>query len=137
MKTLIAIALFALASIALTAKAEDGRPPEKYPNTNWTARDSLLEGVFGLTMLGDIDTTDQFTRHPTHGHYALREANPVLGHHPSTPELVGYGTVCLAAHAVVARMLPPPYRLIWQATWITGEGVTTTRNLSLGAKFEF
>jgi hypothetical protein len=98
--------------------------------SSWTATDTGVEAAFGVALAADLSTSvDQDPR--------IYEKNPILGRHPSKADYLAYDGTCLLLHAGVARLLPPPYRRIWQGVWIASEAASTTRNLTLGAQFRF
>jgi hypothetical protein len=65
------------------------------------------------------------------------EANPLLDDHPSQGRINTYFVATIAAHTVIARLLPKPYRRVWQAIYIVTEAGFVAHNFSIGARVEF
>lgn len=49
------------------------------------------------------------------------ESNIFLGRNPSTAGTVAYFVLAGIIHAVIAKALPPDWRVGWQVGWIVGE----------------
>ncbi len=129
--------------IAMLAAA----PPPIAPPTNpfgtgtaaedparWTATDTALQVAFGALLLTDwAQTRNTLARTPG----GMPEGNPLLGAHPSELRLDGYFLGALLLHTTVARLLPHPWRTVWQIGWVGAEGVVAARNFSVGARIRF
>lgn len=115
----------AVAALPAPAKAEP-----KDDDRAWTARDTVLEALFGLSMLGDYLQTRKITRHAD-------EINPIMGLRGNRvpPEL--YFPAMMGLHYGTMRLLPSPWRNIAQGLGIAFEGGVVGRNLKLGYGFRF
>jgi hypothetical protein len=97
----------------------------------WSGLDWGLEGMFALSLVADYLQT-LHTARP-----AFVEENPILGAHPSPLATTAYFVAAGAAHAAVARLLPAPWRELWQVGAIAMQAVTVGGNLRAGVGFTF
>lgn len=74
----------------------------------WTTADTAREAALVAVAAVDVGQTRWGQEH---GHV---EVNPVLGRHPSPARLRLTVLGALLGHAVVAYLLPRPWRLVWQ-----------------------
>jgi hypothetical protein len=96
----------------------------------WTTRNTALELTYAVAHVADWRQTLDIGA-------AGRETNPILGSHPSAPAVHAYFASALAAHALVAWVLPRGWREGWQAAWIVVETGYVAHNLSLGWRLQF
>jgi hypothetical protein len=90
----------------------------------WTRTDTAFElGLVALSIT-DFGQTSWFLSHRPRAY----ETNPLLGRHPSRSRVAAFGAVALGSHAVVARLLPQPYRRLWQLAGIGVEVDAVTSN---------
>lgn len=108
-KILLVLALFAPAA----AQADE-----------WTKIDTAVEGAFILAIGADYFTTREMLYHR-----GFSETNVILGEHPSPARLTTYAITCIVTHAVTARLLPNPYRRIFQTVTIGFEVAVATGNV--------
>lgn len=87
----------ALASVALSACTP-----------SWTAKDTVLEAAWIATIAIDWHQTMTITGE-------CNEENPVIGSCGDGLPPAIYFPMTLALHAIVARALPQPWRLLFQA----------------------
>ena len=120
--------IFLLVAMVLpfASRASDGRA--------WTKTDTAFEATFLLTLALDYGQTRTWISNPN-----VHEVNPILGREPSAGKVRVYFLACAVGHVAVARLLPNPYRRIWQAVWIGVEGVTVYNNTRLvgGLRLQF
>jgi hypothetical protein len=86
------------------------------PAEPMTTTDVGIEMALIVVSLVDVGQTRYFLNHRL-----AEEVNPVLGRHPSPVRLYATVSAALLAHAVIARLLPQPYRGLWQASVFTIE----------------
>lgn len=98
----------------------------------WRTRDTVAEAVCVAALLADYSTTLAVVHHPDRWH----ETNPLLGRHPSAAAASAYFGASIAAHALVSRLLPHPYRDVWQFVTLTVEAGYVASNISAGVRFE-
>jgi hypothetical protein len=100
----------------------------------WTRIDTALElGLVGLSVT-DFAQTSWFLSHRPLAY----ETNPLLGRHPSRARIATFGAVALSSHAIVARLLPQPYRRLWQLAAIGMEVDAVTSNaMTFGVHLSF
>ncbi len=103
-----------------------GHGPDRFTGLHWG-----LEGLFAAAMVADCVQT----LHTARSDYS--EANPILGPHPKRLVTAAYFLATGVAHAAVARLLPTPWRELWQLTAIGVEGATIRGNLRAGVGFSF
>lgn len=102
----------------------------------WTVGDTALEAAFGAVLLVDWMQTRQIAS--TRGEPgAVEEMNPILGRRPTAARVNGYFVAAGAGHVAVAFLLPRPWRTVWQATWVTLEGLSIRNNAALGLSLSF
>jgi hypothetical protein len=65
------------------------------------------------------------------------EINPLLGDHPGQGKINAYFLGIIVGHTAIARLLPNPYRRIWQGIYIVTEAGFVAHNFSVGARIEF
>jgi hypothetical protein len=99
--------------------------------------DTTFEVTFGVSLAIDSMQTYHFLRNAEPGERRPREeGNPILGARPSTAKLLAYELTAMTAHVVIARLLPRPYRRLWQVVWIGVEVYTIGRNCQTSGGFE-
>ncbi len=76
----------------------------------WTRADTAWEAGFATALLVDWQQTRYNLR--AAGGY---ERNPIVGRYPSGARINIMALSALAGHAIVAGLLPQPYRRGWQA----------------------
>jgi hypothetical protein len=112
MRPLSLLALLALASA--NARADD-----------WTTTDTIVEsGCIALFVIDWGQTLDR----------RYRESNPILGSHPSHVAVDGYFLGVIGAQVLVARLLPSPWRSVFQGVTLGIEGRSVVNNWRLGAR---
>jgi hypothetical protein len=115
------VSLFVItAAVPASAQESDG----------WTKRDWTLQIAYTSLHLVDWSQSLTIARNPTRH----REANPILGPHPSVAEVNRYFGATLAAHWAVSALLPPKARGVWQCFTIVAEGRSVARNFSVGVR---
>ena len=115
MKSLSLLALLALV------------PAEAHADT-WTTADTVVEtGCIALFLLDWEQTLDR----------RFQESNPLLGNHPSTAAVDGYFLAVISAQVVAARLLPSPWRSVFQGITIGIEGRSVVNNWRLGAQLRW
>jgi hypothetical protein len=115
MKSLSLLALLALV------------PAEAHADT-WTTADTAIEsGCIALFLIDWAQTLDR----------RYQESNPILGNHPSTAAVHGYFLAVISAQVVVARLLPSPWRSVFQGITIGIEGRSVVNNWRLGAQLRW
>jgi hypothetical protein len=92
---------------------------------DWTTADTALQASVAALQVADWGQTSWGMEH------GYAETNPLLGAHPSPTRLNLMVPAAILGHALVARLLPHPYRTAWQATAIVVEVGYVTRNASL------
>ncbi len=65
------------------------------------------------------------------------EINPILGEHPSQSRIDVYFAGLILGHTAIARLLPNPYRRIWQGVFIVTEAGFVAHNITIGARIKF
>ncbi len=113
----------------LRARALQLQPP-KTDNWSWNREDTAMEGLFGLSMLGDYLQTRDITK-------AGREMNPIMGPRGNRVSPNLYFPATMALHALAMRALPRPWRHAAQGLSLGFEGGVVGRNLGLGWGFHF
>ncbi len=108
---LVAVAL-ALA-LASAARADE-----------WTRTDTAFELGLVTLSLTDFGQTSWFLANRPHAY----ETNPLLGTHPSRAKLAAAGAIGLTTHFLVARVLPQPWRRLWQLAGIGVEADAVSSN---------
>ncbi len=117
MKTAILAVAAALALAPVRASALDP----------WTATDTKVEIAYAALHLADWSQTARLSKwggewyETSPGGMWLRrptEANPILGATPSLARVNVYFASALVTHALVAAILPGPWRRAWQTATI-------------------
>ena len=78
----------------------------------WTWGDTAGEGALGALFLVDWGQTNSAMR------AGGMETNSLLPSHPSEERLAVHFGAFLVAHATIARLLPSPFRRIWQVLYM-------------------
>lgn len=123
----------ALLLLASTARADE-----------WTPADTAFQLAYTAAHVADygqtLDIADKCGRvwpdgvfHPKNPH----ELNPVLGRCPARGKVHAYMLSTLVAHVVVARLLPQPYRRLWQVGGLGVEVYWAQHNARMGLNFAF
>jgi hypothetical protein len=98
----------------------------------WTNPDTAAEAGFVAVVLLDWQQTRAAL---ASGHVEL---NPIIGQHPSRARLDAMVLGGVVAHAVIARVLPQPYRRAWQYVTIGVEVAALANNAAhVGLRFGF
>jgi hypothetical protein len=117
-----AVVMAMMASLVGPARADE-----------WTRADTAFEVTYAVLHVADWrQTVDLVRNHPDR-----HETNPILGSHPSQAKVDGYFLAALGGHVLVARVLPMPYRRLWQCAWIGIEGTYVRRNHVYGFRMEW
>lgn len=99
----------------------------------WTREDSLRE-VAALTFhFVDWKTTRGIAQDSDH----YREANPILGEHPSVGRVNTYFVITTIAHPIISYYLPRPWREGFQYVTIGMSMTASTINLWSGLRVRF
>lgn len=99
----------------------------------WSRGDTYRE-VAALTLrLIDYKTTLQIAKHPNE----YREANPLLGEHPSVGEVNTFFIIATVAHPIISYALPKEYRKAFQYISIGVSGTASITNVWSGLKIRF
>jgi hypothetical protein len=115
MRSLCLLALLALAPA--DARADD-----------WTTTDTIVEsGCIALFLIDWGQTLDR----------RFQESNPILGSRPSHAAVDGYFLAVIGAQVVVARLLPSPWRSVFQGITLGIEGRSVVNNWRLGARLSW
>jgi hypothetical protein len=93
---------------------------------DWTTTDSTIEATVQTSIAIDWLTT---LGPRCAGCY---ESNPVLGRNPSDLTVSTYMATMMIGHYLIARLLPQPWRRIWQGVVLGVEAVAVTNNLVVG-----
>jgi hypothetical protein len=102
----------------------------------WTTSNTILEATFVSAVFLDWQQTRwMLTRSPAR----FYETNPVLGQHPSIHKLDAMVGAAVAGHALVAFLLPEPFRSGWQLAFVVIETGMVSMNCSVlgGLRFRF
>lgn len=89
----------------------------------WTPEDTRREVIVVGLVLADVGST--FAQLDRGGY----ERNPLIGKFPSTARLLASATAATVVHALTARILPRPYREVWQVGIAVAEGLAVTGNV--------
>jgi hypothetical protein len=118
MKYLLIIALL----FATSAKADE-----------WSTTDKVLETAYMATILVDWRQTQDIRNHA--GYY--EKMNGILGSHPSNTKINVYFVVATAAQYMIADALPEGYRTAWIGSGVLFELNVTSKNKSIGLKWNY
>lgn len=109
---------------------------------NWSRSDTEWQAASIALGVADWLQTRYISKHPDE----YRELNVILGDHPSSRDVNLYFGSVIVAQTILAAALPPEAevfdykinpRRICQGVWISVEGVTVIRNITIGIGFEF
>ncbi len=131
-KILIALVLM----VPVFAHAQENRA-WWHDGWEWTTTDTVLEGAFVAAGMVDLIQTQQWLRPVKPGHLGHYEMNPLLGRHPTDPELYRYWAASFAIHAAVSYALPKPYREMWQSITLVVEAGNDYYNFQTGMTIRF
>jgi len=107
-----------LALLALLASVSEARADD------WTATDTIVEsGCIALFLIDWGQTLDR----------RYEESNPILGNHPSHAAVDGYFVAVIGIQVAAARLLPAPWRSVFQGLTLGIEGRSVVNNWRLGA----
>ncbi|GEJ56242.1 hypothetical protein [Anaeromyxobacter diazotrophicus] len=98
--------------------------------STWTVKDTVIEAAGATLHLLDMSQTLRISADPRYV-----ENNPILGRRPAAATVTGYFVGTLLLHVTVARLLPQPYRTMWQLAWIGVEGGCVANNVRAGIQF--
>lgn len=155
MKALKLLIGFFLTLSVFSAYAEDDEV-EKAVVGDWTTTQIVKESVFTSLLLIDAKQTlasgtvlvdqpqPQPTKYPNNPNapttpvqYKYYEKNPFLGSHPSDRDIKKYFMSCIALQALVANVLPNPYRDDFLNAGIVLEVAVIADNYHVGVRFKF
>lgn len=92
----------------------------------WTTGDTVREVAVLVLIAVDWRQTRAFRAD------GLPEMNPVLGRYPSRARVNRLIGSAMVAHPVVARLLPRPWRQVFQVVTLAGESAAVGSNWALG-----
>jgi hypothetical protein len=92
---------------------------------DWTNTDTIVE--FGCVALLLMDWGQTLDRR-------YQESNPILGSHPDSVAVDGYFVAAIGAQVLVARLLPSPWRSVFQGITLGIEGRSVFNNWRMGAR---
>ncbi len=99
----------------------------------WTKEDTYRE-ITALTLrFTDYKTTMDIARNPDR----FREANPILGAHPSVGRVNTFFAVTTIIHPAISYVLPKEYRKAFQYISIGISGTASITNIWSGLKIKF
>jgi hypothetical protein len=98
----------------------------------WTTADTVFETAVAASVALDLAQTSALLHRG-----GMHETNPILGRRPSDGSLMLYGGACAVLHAGIARLLPYPYRRVWQVAWVGIEAVQIRDNWQASGRLEF
>jgi hypothetical protein len=99
----------------------------------WTVDDTAREAAYQTLAAVDWAETRTIAANPNMWH----EQNPILGLHPSLSSVNKYFVFTGLAHAVIAYMLSPTYRRIFELSTISLEVGAVGNNMTLGIGMKF
>ena len=99
----------------------------------WSKTDIALEVTWTALHLMDLNQTLQISANPDE----YIEGCPFLSDHPSRREVYKVFGIGWAVHALVAHILPRPYRNWWQIVWIGSSATSVQDNWSTGIRISF
>ena len=95
--------------------------------------DWAFQGVAATTIILDWRQTRNIVDNPN----KFYEINPMLSKYPHKDKIDAYFLGSLIGNTVIARLLPNPYRRIWQIITIGYESGFIIHNVRLGVKMNF
>lgn len=101
-------------------------PPED--RNRWTVADTLFEAATLGLIAADWYQTRTFRAD------GREEQNPILGRYPSRARVNALIGAAMLGHPIAARLLPQPWRRIFQSATIAGEGYAVGANWAAGYK---
>lgn len=101
----------------------------------WTPADTAWQT--SLTALKVVDWGQTLDIAAQCGAGQFHEMNPILSRCPSRNAVHAYFAVSTAGHAVVAYLLPQPYRRVWQTVWVGIQGTNAWWNYRAGIQVAF
>src|SRR6266545_7310684 len=113
---------FAAAGFAVHAASHPDSPFQL--RHEWTNSDTAMLVLAEVALALDWMTTLDIRHHP--GTY---EVNSLLGKHPSDAAVNQKMALNMVGHAVIAYLLPNPYRKVWQGLFIGFEFDLVRNNL--------
>lgn len=99
----------------------------------WSKTDVALEITWTALHLMDLNQTLQISANPD----KYTEGCPFLRDHPSKGEVYKVFAIGWVAHALIAHVLPHPYRNWWQFLWIGSSATSVQDNWATGIHFSF
>lgn len=140
-RTKVAIKLLGLVlGIALVFSASAANAEEN--RRKWARTDTVAEVVSLLPYVIDWGQTLHIANHERE-YFAdgswenCEETNPILGRKPSRGRVNIYFATSIAGHFLISRLLPNPYRRIWQAVTFGYEVGMVVKNDAIGIRIEF
>lgn len=100
---------------------------------DWSATDTALQLGVTAALYEDCRQTEQIAREPNR----FRELNPVLGAHPSVPQVRNYFAAAALGSAAASVLLPKREREYLQAGIIGVEIVAIGHNKRVGLSVRF
>lgn len=120
--------LQAVATVAPRRVAFSTAPIAAFPaRVSWNRSHTALAGAFVVTLLMDAGQTRELARH---GWQGFREANPVLGDHPSVGQVNTYTAIAGLTVLGAAAALPPRVR-----PWLLGAAIAV-QALTVGSSVQ-
>ena len=104
-------------ALILTLAVSYNQPPA------FDTADKLLLSSLAIESVFDITTTEYNLKHGL-----VEEADPVLGRHPNTFQIWSMGILANVLVISVARLMPNPYRKIFEAVVLAGETANIVGN---------
>lgn len=98
----------------------------------WTYSDTAIQSLYSGLQIADWNQTLQIK-----GRDDLKEANKILGEHPSDDQVNAYFTIAILGHYYIANKLNQPYRAYWQMFWISPQFATIENNNKNSLKVNF
>ena len=115
--------------VPLAVNAEDSK-------WEWTKTDTAFQTASILTLAADWNQTRQIAKNPKL-YYEDGVAEVVLGRHPSVNGVNWYFAGSMILNTAIARMLPNPYRRMFQTGTIIYEAYWINHNYGIGIGVKF
>ena len=113
--------IFALLSLPAIASAE------------WTKTDTKFQLTYTALHIADWGQTRYVAKHPE----SYKEANPLIGEHPSVKKVDRYMASTLIMHTVISFWMQGEDRRIWQCISIGAKAAAVGHNYRIGVKIDF
>ena len=126
MKYFLLFVLSFLSFVSVSANAIDLVP------NDWTKTNTVLEEVYGASLIVDLGTTLDIKNHK-----GYEESNLILGTNPKDNQVYEFFVVNMAVQYLIATMLEPDSRLIFQGWTIATEFNAIVGNYRVGLSMKF